>query len=91
MLESYETLAKLQVVSRTENGQAHHQVSWQVKPQSPVTLEASSGSLDLSRLVSESGSDHQEKVIARFGKQKVVLQASMIRQFIQLRMNVQYD
>lgn len=91
LLESYETLAKLQVVSRTENGQAHHQVSWQVKPQSPVTLEASSGSLDLSRLVNESGSDHQEKVIARFGKQKVVLQASMIRQFIQLRMNVQYD
>ncbi|MFG1488947.1 adenylate/guanylate cyclase domain-containing protein [Oceanospirillum sp. HFRX-1_2] len=91
LLVTYNTQAKLGVISRVIDGKAHHQISWQVSPEYPAKLEKLSGNIELSRELSASGSDHHEEVIARFGKQKVVLQASMIRKFVQLRMNVEYD
>ncbi|WP_086480199.1 adenylate/guanylate cyclase domain-containing protein [Oceanospirillum sanctuarii] len=93
LLETYSIQAKLAVVSQQSEAEdkAIHQVSWQLKPEAPMALDTISGSVDLSRLLTESGSDHHEEVIARFGKQKVVLKASLIRKFIQLRLNVEYD
>lgn len=91
LLIEYQTQAQLQVISQTVDGKAVHQISWQLKPESPMALETISGNVELSRLLSESGSDHHEEIIARFGKQKVILKASLIRKFIQLRMNIEYD
>lgn len=91
LLEKYQTIAQLRVTSQVEDGEAVHRITWQLTPESPATLEATTGSLDFTRQLTESGSAHHERTIAQFAKQKVVLKASLIRKVIQVRLNIEYD
>lgn len=91
LLQEYVTRASLKVISQQVDGQAVHQISWMIKPESPQAIAPLTGEVTLKRDLSKSGSDHNEEVIARFGKQKVVLKVSLIRRFAQVRMNVEYD
>lgn len=91
MLEQHQSRAKLEVTSKVTGGKAIHLIRWQLKPETPISLEVFTGSQEVSRAISTSGSDHHKDIIAHFGRQQVVLKTSLIGKVIQLRMNTEYQ
>lgn len=90
LLQHYETDALLTVTSTLDNGQAQHNIRWELKPVSAGYEGVIRGEKNLQHMPEQTASERAEEVIATFGRQKLLLETSLIRHYLQVRLTLEY-